>query len=142
MSIQNKEIARLWIKEKEAWDNKDTDGIVKAIQGSCGFGIRGRDWRDTSYHTEERMRIGFEPWLVKMEYLVHTDYDLNTWSEEDIGLAWGFYTEEFKHVGEPPEKVHIRFTSTYKRVGDSWVLVMTHKDMQDFNPDGSYIKKV
>ena len=139
--IQNEEIARLWRKEKEVWDLKDVDGIVQAIQGSCGFGIRGRDWRDFSYHTEENLRQLAEPFLVKMEYLRHVDIDLNTWSENDIGIAWGFYTEEFKHVGEPQDKVRIRFTSTYRRDGDNWSLVMSHKDMQPFNEDGTYVKK-
>ena len=138
--IQDEEIAHLWRKEKKAWDDMDIDGIVETIRDSQGFGIRGRDWRYTSYHSEEHMRTAFPAWLNKMEYLIHTDYGLNTWSDGEIGIAWGFYTEEFKHVGEAPETVRIKFTSTYKRVDDSWKLIMSHKDMQDFNPDGSFVK--
>lgn len=139
--IQNDEIAQLWRKEKEAWDSKDVNGIIKAIQGSCGFGYRGRDWRSSTYHTEENLKPLADKWLESMEYLRHIDEDLNTWSDDEVGLAWGSYTEEFKHVGEAPERVSIRFTSTYRRDGDSWSLKMTHKDAQPFNPDGTYIKE-
>lgn len=140
--IQNEEIARLWRKEKEAWDSKDIDGIIEAIQGSCGYGFRGRDWRGSSYHTEENLRPLADKWLISMEYLRHEDEVLNTWSDDEVGIAWGSYTEEFKHVGMPPERVKIRFTSTYRRDGEIWALMMTHKDAQQFTPDGTYVKDI
>ena len=138
--IQNKEIARLWRKEKEAWDKKEVDGIIHSIQGSCGYGFRGREWRSSTYHSDENLRPLAEQWLKKMEYLHHVDDDLNTWSDDEVGIAWGSYTEEFKLVGESTENVRIRFTSTYRRDGEGWALLMTHKDAQLFNEDGSYIK--
>lgn len=77
-----------------------------------------------------------------MEYLRHIDTELNTWSERDIGLAWGYFTEEFQHKGQPPEKVRIRFTSTYKKEGEKWRLLMFHKDIQPFNEEGFYPKEL
>ena len=81
-----------------------------------------------------------ENWLDDIEYFRHTDIDLNTWSEDDLGLAWGSYTEEFKHKGQSPEKTRIRFTCTYKKYGDKWRLIMFHKDIQPFTEEGLYLK--
>jgi hypothetical protein len=77
-----------------------------------------------------------------MEYFRHIDMDVNTWSEGDLGLAWGFITEEFKHKGLSPEKVRVRFTSTYRQEDGKWRLIMLHNEIQPFNENGLYPKEL
>ncbi len=139
MTIQDEEIARLWRKEKEVWDLKDIYGIFESFKGSQGYGYRIKAWSSPLKDTLEQRQYA-EKWLDDIEYFRHTDIDLNTWSEDDLGLAWGSYTEEFKHKGQSPEKTRIRFTSTYKKYGDKWRLIMFHKDIQPFTEEGLYLK--
>ncbi len=120
MSIQNKEIAEVFRKEKLAWDSKDIDGIISAI-GRFGFGYRTSAWRDYAANTREQMRSALENFYNDVEYLRRSDTELSTWSEGDIGLAWGFSMEECKHKGQPPERVRTRFTQVYKKRGRSGV---------------------
>ena len=70
-----------------------------------------------------------------------SDTELSTWSEGDIGLAWGFSMEECKHKGQPPERVRTRFTQVYKKEGEEWRMLVSHKDIQPFDEEGNYLKE-
>jgi len=140
MSIQNEEIAEVFRKEKIAWDSKDIEGIVNAI-GRFGFGYRTSAWRDFSVTTKEKMKLALENFYKDLEYLRRSDTKLNTWSEGDIGLAWGFSIEECKHRGQPPERVRTRFTQVYIKEGEEWRMLVSHKDIQPFDEEGNYLKE-
>lgn len=141
MSIHNKEIAEIWKNEKLAWDSMDSEVILKARQGSRGFGFRNIAWREYPPETEGKMKQAIEQYFSNMEYFRHVNMDVNTWSEGDLGLAWGFFTEEFKHKGQSPEKVRVRFSSTYRREKGKWRLIMSHNDIQPFDEEGFYLKE-
>ena len=140
MSIQDEEIAEVFRKEKLAWDSKDIDGIIEAY-GRFSFGYRISAWRDFENYTKEQLRSALENFYEDMEYLRRYDTELSTWSEGDIGLAWGFSMEECKHQGQPPERVRTRFTQVYRKVDGEWRMLVSHKDIQPFDEEGKYLKE-
>lgn len=142
MSIQNEEIAEIWKKEKLAWDSMDSDRILEARLGSRGYGFRNITWREYPPEGISKMKQAIDQYFSNMEYFRHVDMDVNTWSEGDLGLAWGFFTEEFQHKGQPPETVRVRFSCTYRREDREWRLVMSHHDIQPFNEEGFYLKNL
>ena len=134
MSVQNEEIVESVRKGLAAWESKDVATAVALgadIKG--GFGWRNYAWRDQPYRAE--MVAGF---LDNLEYYGVELNDIHAWSEGEIGIAWGTFTESFKHKGQPPEKVRVRFTSTHKKDSRGWHDIMYHRDIQPFNENGKY----
>jgi hypothetical protein len=82
---------------------------------------------------------GLKAFLARADYYrmhldeVYSDVDGN------IGLAWGFYTEDFKLKGRSPEKVRVRFTFTYKYDQGTWQTLLYHRDIQKFDDKGRYV---
>jgi hypothetical protein len=75
---------------------------------------------------------GFEYYRVTFNE-VQTDVDGN------IGLAWGFYAEEFKRKAQDLEKVRVRFTITFKYQKGRWRTLLYHRDIQQFDDQGRYL---
>ena len=86
------------------------------------------------------MKQAVERYYEDVEYLRHVDLDVHSWSEGDVGLVWGFFTEEVKHKEQPPEEMRVRFSCTYVREKGLWRLLMSHNDIQPFSEDGIYLK--
>jgi hypothetical protein len=141
MPIENQEIVDLWINEKNAWDSKDPERIIEARLGSRGYGARNIAWREYPVDAKDMMMKAVSRYYEDIEYLRHVDLDVNSWSEGDVGLVWGFFTEEVKHIGQLPEEMRVRFSCTYVRKDGEWRLLMSHNDIQPFTEDGKYIKK-
>ena len=134
MSIQNEEIAEIVRKYIAAWHTKDIDSIVTLgadIKG--GFGWRASAWRDRPY-VAERVANFFDTF----KYYGIELTEIHTWSEGDVGIAWGIYTESFQQKEQPPEKARARFTFTYRKDSQGWHELMYHRDIQPFNEDGQY----
>ena len=85
------------------------------------------------------MRISSRTFLASVEYYRVTAYEVHTAVDGDLGLAWGFFTEEFHVRGRVPEKVGVRFTTALKREAGTWRQLLFHRDAQPFGDDGSYI---
>jgi len=138
VSIQNEEIAEMLRSEVEAWTSGDIESIVAGNASvKAGFGWRAEAWRGQNPSTEvltERLTKFFE----NMEYYYIEPTEIHTWSEGNIGLAWGIITESFKQKGQPPEKVQARVTFTFKKETTGWQQIMYHRDIQPFNEDGRY----
>lgn len=56
----------------------------------------------------------------------------------EVGLASGFYIEDFQHKGQPPERVRVRFTQAMVRDADGWRVIQFHRDIQPFDDNGQY----
>jgi len=134
MSIQNEEIAEIVRKQVAAWHSKDIDSIVTLgahIKG--GFGFRDYAWRDRPYVAERVVNF-----FNTLEYYGIELNEMHTWSEGEVGIGWGIWTESFQQRGQPPEKVRMRFTLTYRKDSQGWHEIMYHRDIQPFNEDGRY----
>ena len=142
MPMENHEIAETWRNEKLAWDSKDVNRIINARVGSKGYGYRTPAWREYPPESIDNMKNAIKRYYEDLEYLRHTDIDLNTWSQGDVGIAWGFFTEEFQHKGELPEEARVRFSCTYIREEGKWRLLISHHDIQPFTKDGKYPKEL
>ena len=68
--------------------------------------------------------------------------EFHTATYGDVVVAWGFFTEDFKHHGRDPEVVKVRFSSTMMRGDDGRLkMIPAHRDIQPFGADGRYIQR-
>lgn len=120
-----------------AWAAGDLVKACALDPGAVGFGFRARAARSAMSKSEcvENVRS----FLASLEYDRPTLDELHTAVDGDIGLAWGFYTEEFKARGREPEGVRARFTWTLKHETSGWRGLLYHRDIQPFDEKGRYI---
>lgn len=76
-----------------------------------------------------------------MDYYSISIDDLHCKVDGNIGLTWGYHSEDFQMKGHKPEKVRVRFSMTLKYDQDGWHVLMGHRDIQDFDANGMYIAK-
>ena len=76
-----------------------------------------------------------------MERYSITINELNMKIDGNIGLTWGFHSEDFQMKGQKPEKVKVRFSMTLKFENGKWEVIMGHRDIQSFDANGMYIAK-
>jgi len=123
------------------WNTGDPMRIVETPgpggnRGS-GFGYRTRAPR-AGQSREDEMAV-IRTFLASAEYYRATLDEIHTAVDGDIGLAWGFFTEQFHVRGRAPEKVRIRFTTVLKREAGTWRQLLFHRDAQPFDDKGNYI---
>lgn len=134
---ENKEVAEIFNKIFDAYNSKDVDFILNSLSGNIGeFGCASSAWRDQKPSAE-----GLTRWFDSFDYLKVTINELHTWSQGETGIAWGIYTQDFKHKEQPPERMRIRITATFIKTGGEWQPIIRHSDAQPFNEDGSYLKE-
>ena len=126
---------REWIA---AYDSNDVDRVLKADPHADGFGWRVIGVRSSK--TPESERAGaLRKFFGGMDYYHVLANELHADVDSDIGLAWGFFTEDFKQKGRAPEKLRVRFTSTLKYENGQWRTLLYHRDIQSFDGRGNYI---
>ena len=126
----------------EAWSAHDVDRILEesgGAGGGLGFGFRTRDARVGG--TVEEQRQGLTAWFGSLDRYRIDDIDVNSSVDDDLATVWGFFTEDFAHTGQDPERVRVRYSMVFRRVGDRWHPVWNHRDIQEFAEDGFYIRK-
>lgn len=127
----------------EAWNANDVEKIVRteSLIGGTGFGYRTRAVRLPSPADSDPAAAAasvkgffavFDYFRVKLDE-VHTAID------GDIGIAWGYYTEDFQPKGGEPQLVRARFSGTWRREGDRWRQLLYHRDAAPFDDRGRYI---
>lgn len=123
------------------WNTRDPMRILDTPGPSnnrgFGFGYRTRDPRPAQSREEEVEIIN--KFLASAEYYRAILDEIQTAVDRDIGLAWGFFTEEFHIRGRAPERVRIRFTTALKREDGAWRQLLFHRDAQPFDKNGNYI---
>jgi hypothetical protein len=107
---------------------------VRQVWSQLGSGGVGYGFRTF------QARKGIPDSIPNMEYWRVTLEELHTSVVEDIGLAWGVHTEEFKVNGAPPETVRVRFTYTLRWDGQRWENLLYHRDAQVFDGNGMYLR--
>jgi hypothetical protein len=140
MDIEDKEIAAIVRKELNAYDSRDVKSIVALYENIVGgYGWRTFGWRDYAFDSERPdFQKGVTDFFESHEVIDGELTELHTWSEDDVGLAWGIWTEAFQHKGSPPAKANVRFTFTFKKNSDGWHQIMFHRDIQPFQENGIF----
>jgi ketosteroid isomerase-like protein len=124
--------------EFAAWNTQDTTAIVEMGLGGTGFGYRTRAGRGVP-GTKAAAMAGVRAFFAAVEYFRVSLDELHASVEGDIGIARGFYTEEFQMRGRAPEVVRARFSVAMRRAGDEWRTLLYHRDAQPFDEQGWYI---
>lgn len=112
---------------------------LRAFETGChGFGYRtaaARDFsdiREAAYATiSDRWRGGLDRYQVELE-------TFDTAVVGEVGLAFGWYVEEFQHKGQPPERARVRFSQSMVRDAEGWHVIHFHRDIQPFDENGQY----
>lgn len=115
-----------------AWNTGEPERITRADSGGTGFGYRSREPR--AERPQERRVSQVRAFLEALDYFRITIDQIQTSVDGDVGLAWGFFTEEFQRKGGTPQKVSVRFTETLRRDGQGWRRLLYHRDAQAFPP--------
>lgn len=118
-----------------AWNAGDLDRIVDTPGLSNNDGI-GFGWRTKDPRVGESREYQLEtirPFFATVEYYRITDEEIHTAVDGDVGLAWGFFTEDFQVRGRAPEKIRVRFTTVFKREGGRLRQILFHRDAQSFD---------
>lgn len=126
----------------EAWNEWDVDRIVAQSDGAgggLGFGFRSRDVRPAA--SVDDARAFLQAWFGSLERYRIEDIDVGCAVDGDIATVWGFFTEDFMHHGENPERVRVRFSGVLHHRESGWRTVWNHRDIQEFTAEGAYVKK-
>lgn len=124
--------------EFESMNTRDADKIADLYSGGVGFGYRTRDAR-AGHPDKEAYRDVLKWWVDQFESYTATVDQIEAAVEGDVGLAWGFCTEELTMRGREPEKISIRFTQVIKREPSGWRTLLFQRDAQPFDSEGRYI---
>jgi ketosteroid isomerase-like protein len=114
------------------------EAIVRLDPAANGFGYRQLKARSADVPVPAQLDT-VKAFLASVESYRVTLDEVQTEVEGDVGLAWGFYTEEFRHNGRNPEKVRVRFTFTFKYERGDWRTLLYHRDIQKFDEKGAYL---
>jgi len=122
----------------EVWNTLDPDKIVDLYTGGHGFGYRTRPPRPP-HGNKDDYRAGLMHWLESIEsYSIVID-ELHTAAEGNVGIAWGYYREEFRTTGGAPEVMRGRFSEVMKRDENGWQTLFYHRDMTPFDDRELYV---
>lgn len=122
----------------QVWSSLDPIGISELYSGAPGFGYRTREPR-ARYASREAYLEAFQSWLGSMLYYRIAIDEIHTAVDGDIGIAWGFYHEEFQARGREAEVRRGRFSEVIKRGSTGWQILFYHRDATPFDSRGVYI---
>lgn len=139
MSFAQEELMQAVKEWGDAWNTRDIRRIWAFEKMAAGFGYRSLDRRDHAAIGEVAYSHLLERFFKQLEEYCLTLGDLSAAVVHGQGLVWGFYTEEFKRFGFPPERLKIRFSMTFLKSCDGWNITTYHRDIQPFGPNGGYL---
>jgi hypothetical protein len=115
------------------------DADVHAIDEGWGVGYGYRSLMPRA-EIPPAMHVQFtQMFFDMMERYEMTIDELHVKVDGNIGLAWGFHSEDFQVKNQAPEKVKVRFSMTLKQDDrHGWRVLMGHRDIQTFE-NGMYI---
>ncbi|GAB4325324.1 MAG: hypothetical protein Kow0010_07710 [Dehalococcoidia bacterium] len=138
MTITREEVAQAARDWADAFNSRDLDRLWGMECDAVGFGYRSRDARPMARLGREGHRAANEGFFHAVDHY-RLEFDtLETDVAGDLGFAWGWYTEEFQHKGQPPERARVRFSQVMQKEGAGWKVLLFHRDIQPFGDDGRY----
>jgi ketosteroid isomerase-like protein len=137
-SVPTASMVESWVRELvSAYTAHDIDTIVRLDPPSPGFGYRTLQSRSTSRPVQDLLSAFFS----NMDYYRIELNEVHTAVDGDIGLAWGFFTEDFREKGRSPERLRVRFTQTLKYEPSGWRTLLFHRDVQPYDEHGLYLRQ-
>ncbi len=125
-----------------AWANADIDLITSGQGSAAGFGFRSLAPRGVGDTAAGFPRELLEVFFASMEYYNLRLDEIHTSVHDNVGVAWGFHTEEFQRRGMEPEAYRVRFSFTIIRGEDGELRqVLSHRDIQPFGDNGGYVPR-
>ncbi len=124
-----------------AWSSADISTIAAGASFARGFGFRTRAARTRESLPPESVPRILTAFFDNMDYYRITLDELHVELDGDVGLAWGFFTEDFKQRNQGPEVIRVRFTDTQRWDGNAWRPLLAHRDIQHFGDDDRYIRQ-
>jgi hypothetical protein len=133
------ELRRVGVINFDAWNSRDIDALTDG-GWTRGFGFRSLAPRTEESYTAEVVQEILVRFFESIDYYRVTPGETTVAVDGDIGLIWGFHTEEIKHKGRPPERYRVRSSATLRRdASGNWRTILSHRDIQPYNEDGQYI---
>ena len=127
----------------EAWNANDVEKIVstESLIGGTGFGYRTRAVRLASQADSDpaAAAASIKGFFAVFDYFRVELDEVQTAVDGDVGIAWGYYTEEFQPKGGDRQVVRARFSGTWRREGDRWRQLLYHRDAAPFDDKGRHI---
>lgn len=138
MQITEDEVAQAVRDWADITTTRDFGLLWSMEAGAIGFGYRTL--------TARRRQAFDEATFVKMNEQIFDNFEsyrldletLQTAVAGDLGLAWGWYTENFREKGHPPERARVRFSMAMSKDESGWKVITFHRDIQPFDPSGAY----
>ena len=122
-----------------AWNVGDIATMAAGASFARGFGFRTHAARTRESVPPESITQILTAFLDSMDYYRATLDELHVEVNGDVGLARGFFTEDFKRRNQEPEVIRVRFTDTLRWDGDACQSLLSHRDIQRFDSDDRYI---
>jgi ketosteroid isomerase-like protein len=136
-SVPSASMVEGWVREwVSAYTSHDVDAIVRLDPPAPGFGYRDLQMRAINRPVREALKAFFG----NMDYYRIELNEIHTAVDGDVGLAWGFFTEDFRQKGRSPERLRVRFTQTLKYEPNGWRTLIFHRDVQPFDQQGKYLR--
>jgi hypothetical protein len=129
----------------DEWNAGDIDALVSGNPTGSpagGFGYRSMAPRGIQDPVAGQLRSALTQFFDSVEYYRATVEEVHAREYENVVVAWGFFTEDFKHHGRNSELYRIRFSTTLLR-DDAGQLrtIMSHRDIQPFDERGGYLPR-
>jgi len=77
-------------------------------------------------------------WLTALDSYTIAIEQIQTAADGDVGMAWGFYREEFQTRGGVRETHRGRFSEVMKCDAKGWRTLFYHRDATPFDSRGVY----
>ena len=138
IDLTPKDVERRIRHEWEVWNSGDPDAIAANYSAPWGFGFRTREPR-VPLPTKEAYRHSVEQWQNTLDYYRIELDELHTTADGDVGIAWGYYHEEFQPKGGTPQVHHGRFSEVFKKDANGWRSLFYHREATPFDKNGRYV---
>jgi len=119
-----------------AYTAHDAQAVARLDPAAPGYGFRTLQPRSSNRPYIDALNTFF----ASQDYYRIELTELNTEIDGNIAVAWGFWTEDFKEKNRGPERVRVRITYTLKYDGKEWRTLLFHRDAQNFDDKGVYLR--
>jgi ketosteroid isomerase-like protein len=119
-----------------AYSAHDAEAVAGLDPASPGYGFRTSAARRADRPYVDTLKTFF----ASMDSYRIDLNEVQSAVDGDIAVAWGVWTEDFQQKGRAPETVRVRFSFTFKYDGSLWRTLFYHRDNQQFDAQGAYLR--
>jgi ketosteroid isomerase-like protein len=122
----------------DAFTRGDFERLWQFECESVEFGYRSNSARPMAELGHDQYLGFYRGFFDTFETFRMTFESLETAVSGQLGMAWGWFIEDFQHKGVAPERARVRFSQTMRKDEDGWKILLFHRDIQPFDEDGRY----